>query len=82
MAPKVGLLLPVSDRRGGDDGALLFKGSAMTMRGAFAALSYMTCAGCDATFLYIGIFLNTNLNSALTQTMCGKLKDLFTIGLG
>ncbi|XP_018683492.2 UDP-N-acetylglucosamine transporter UGNT1-like [Musa acuminata AAA Group] len=44
MAPKVGPLLPVSDRRGGDDGALLFKGSAMTMRGAFAALSYMTCA--------------------------------------
>ncbi|CAD5180499.1 unnamed protein product [Musa acuminata subsp. malaccensis] len=44
MAPKVGPLLPVSDHRGGDDGALLFKGSAMTMRGAFAALSYMTCA--------------------------------------
>ncbi|XP_042400507.1 UDP-N-acetylglucosamine transporter UGNT1-like isoform X1 [Zingiber officinale] len=28
------------------------------------------------------IFLNTTLNSALTQTMCGNLKDLFTIGLG
>nr|XP_018683491.1 PREDICTED: uncharacterized protein LOC103989958 [Musa acuminata subsp. malaccensis]XP_018683492.1 PREDICTED: uncharacterized protein LOC103989958 [Musa acuminata subsp. malaccensis] len=42
----------------------------------------MLLAGCDATFLYTGIFFNTTLNSALTQTMCGKLKDLFTIGLG
>ncbi|XP_065850223.1 UDP-N-acetylglucosamine transporter UGNT1 isoform X2 [Euphorbia lathyris] len=28
------------------------------------------------------IFLNTTLNSAVTQTICGNLKDLFTIGLG
>ncbi|KAK9207897.1 hypothetical protein WN944_000246 [Citrus x changshan-huyou] len=30
----------------------------------------------------ISIFLNTTLNSAVTQTICGNLKDLFTIGLG
>ncbi|KAF3338647.1 UDP-sugar transporter sqv-7-like protein [Carex littledalei] len=35
-----------------------------------------------AFFLNYFIFLNTTLNSALTQTMCGNLKDLFTIGLG
>ncbi|KAG6491168.1 UDP-N-acetylglucosamine transporter UGNT1-like isoform X1 [Zingiber officinale] len=35
-----------------------------------------------AFFLNYCIFLNTTLNSALTQTMCGNLKDLFTIGLG
>ncbi|KAH7574391.1 hypothetical protein JRO89_XS03G0290600 [Xanthoceras sorbifolium] len=28
------------------------------------------------------VFLNTALNSALTQTICGNLKDLFTIGIG
>ncbi|KAH9653300.1 UDP-N-acetylglucosamine transporter UGNT1 [Citrus sinensis] len=28
------------------------------------------------------VFLNTTLNSALTQTICGNLKDLLTIGLG
>ncbi|XP_041006612.1 UDP-N-acetylglucosamine transporter UGNT1-like [Juglans microcarpa x Juglans regia] len=28
------------------------------------------------------VFLNTTLNSALTQTICGNLKDLITIGLG
>lgn len=28
------------------------------------------------------IFLNTSLNSALTQTMCGNLKDLGTVALG
>ncbi|XP_028779242.1 UDP-N-acetylglucosamine transporter UGNT1 [Neltuma alba] len=35
-----------------------------------------------AFFLNYSIFLNTTLNSALTQTICGSLKDLFTIGLG
>ncbi|XP_078166302.1 UDP-N-acetylglucosamine transporter UGNT1-like [Carex rostrata] len=35
-----------------------------------------------AFFLNYFIFLNTTLNSALTQTMCGNLKDLFTIGIG
>ncbi|KAJ0986582.1 hypothetical protein J5N97_004938 [Dioscorea zingiberensis] len=48
MAPSVpaakGMLLPVSDppRGGGDES--LYKGSAMTKRGAYAALAYMTCA--------------------------------------
>ncbi|KAB5514659.1 hypothetical protein DKX38_028565 [Salix brachista] len=28
------------------------------------------------------VFMNTTLNSALTQTICGNLKDLFTIGFG
>ncbi|KAL0327415.1 UNVERIFIED_CONTAM: UDP-N-acetylglucosamine transporter UGNT1 [Sesamum angustifolium] len=35
-----------------------------------------------AFFLNYSIFLNTTLNSALTQTICGNLKDLFTISLG
>ncbi|KAL5697931.1 UDP-N-acetylglucosamine transporter ugnt1 [Ranunculus cassubicifolius] len=35
-----------------------------------------------AFFLNYSIFLNTTLNSALTQTMCGNMKDLFTIGIG
>ncbi|CAA6675092.1 unnamed protein product [Spirodela intermedia] len=35
-----------------------------------------------AFFLNYCIFLNTTLNSALTQTMCGNLKDLLTVGLG
>ncbi|KAL8153025.1 hypothetical protein V2J09_010785 [Rumex salicifolius] len=35
-----------------------------------------------AFFLNYSIFLNTTLNSALTQTICGNLKDVFTIGLG
>ncbi|KAG8375798.1 hypothetical protein BUALT_Bualt10G0137900 [Buddleja alternifolia] len=35
-----------------------------------------------AFFLNYTIFLNTTLNSALTQTICGNLKDLFTIALG
>ncbi|GMG98995.1 hypothetical protein Nepgr_000835 [Nepenthes gracilis] len=35
-----------------------------------------------AFFLNYSIFLNTVLNSAVTQNICGNLKDLFTIGLG
>ncbi|KAI5403744.1 UDP-N-acetylglucosamine transporter ugnt1, variant 3 [Lathyrus oleraceus] len=35
-----------------------------------------------AFFLNYSIFLNTTLNSALTQTICGNMKDLFTIGFG
>ncbi|KAG5030950.1 hypothetical protein JHK85_014932 [Glycine max] len=35
-----------------------------------------------AFFLNYSIFLNTTLNSALAQTICGNLKDLFTIGFG
>ncbi|RYR55203.1 hypothetical protein Ahy_A06g030452 [Arachis hypogaea] len=38
-------MLPVSDPgRTHDDGDKLFKGSAMTKRGAYAAVSYMSCA--------------------------------------
>ncbi|ESR63646.1 hypothetical protein CICLE_v10008790mg [Citrus x clementina] len=41
------------------------------------------CFSCIlAFFLNYSIFLNTTLNSAVTQTICGNLKDLFTIGLG
>lgn len=41
-----GVLLPVSAEAGKGDGeAALFKGSAMTRRGAVAALSYMSCSG-------------------------------------
>ncbi|CAH9084151.1 unnamed protein product [Cuscuta epithymum] len=35
-----------------------------------------------AFFLNYCIFLNTTLNSAVTQTICGNMKDLFTISLG
>ncbi|XP_027903441.1 UDP-N-acetylglucosamine transporter UGNT1-like isoform X4 [Vigna unguiculata] len=35
-----------------------------------------------AFFLNYSIFLNTTLNSALAQTICGNLKDLFTISFG
>ncbi|KAI8022901.1 UDP-N-acetylglucosamine transporter UGNT1 [Camellia lanceoleosa] len=35
-----------------------------------------------AFLLNYSVFLNTTLNSALTQTICGNLKDLFTVGLG
>lgn len=35
-----------------------------------------------AFFLNYSIFLNTTLNSAVTQTICGNLKDFFTIALG
>ncbi|KVH99787.1 protein of unknown function DUF250 [Cynara cardunculus var. scolymus] len=35
-----------------------------------------------AFFLNYSIFLNTTLNSAVTQTICGNLKDLFTIAFG
>ncbi|CAI9096640.1 OLC1v1032832C1 [Oldenlandia corymbosa var. corymbosa] len=35
-----------------------------------------------AFFLNYSVFLNTTLNSALTQTICGNMKDLFTITLG
>ncbi|KAE9616329.1 putative sugar phosphate transporter domain-containing protein [Lupinus albus] len=42
----------------------------------------LICSCILAFFLNYSIFLNTTLNSALTQTICGNLKDLFTIGLG
>ncbi|KAF5178729.1 Nucleotide-sugar uncharacterized transporter [Thalictrum thalictroides] len=46
----------------------------------FQAVMLFSCI--MAFFLNYSIFLNTTLNSALTQTMCGNMKDLFTIGLG
>ncbi|XP_068665967.1 UDP-N-acetylglucosamine transporter UGNT1-like [Aristolochia californica] len=45
-------------------------------------LVVMLCSCILAFFLNYFIFLNTTLNSALTQTMCGNLKDLFTVGFG
>ncbi|KAG9446667.1 hypothetical protein H6P81_012795 [Aristolochia fimbriata] len=46
----------------------------------FLAVMLLSCI--LAFFLNYFIFLNTTLNSALTQTMCGNLKDLFTVGFG
>ncbi|XP_058072103.1 UDP-N-acetylglucosamine transporter UGNT1 [Magnolia sinica] len=46
----------------------------------FQAVMLLSCI--MAFFLNYSIFLNTTLNSALTQTMCGNLKDIFTVGLG
>ncbi|KAJ8774094.1 hypothetical protein K2173_009525 [Erythroxylum novogranatense] len=46
----------------------------------FVAVLLLSCM--LAFFLNYSIFLNTSLNSALTQTICGNLKDLFTIVLG
>eukprot|EP00475_Leptophrys_vorax_P018366 TRINITY_DN25090_c3_g1_i1.p1 TRINITY_DN25090_c3_g1~~TRINITY_DN25090_c3_g1_i1.p1 ORF type:complete len:471 (+),score=26.21 TRINITY_DN25090_c3_g1_i1:89-1501(+) len=46
----------------------------------FIAILAMSCA--MAFTLNYTIFLNTALNSALTQTMCGNLKDLGTVGIG
>lgn len=44
-------VLPVSDP-GKDDNDKIFRGSAMTKRAAYAAISYMACAG--FTFLLLG----------------------------
>ncbi|CAN1812701.1 UDP-N-acetylglucosamine transporter UGNT1 [Linum perenne] len=46
----------------------------------FLAVMILSCI--LAFFLNYCIFLNTTLNSAVTQTICGNLKDLFTIGIG
>ncbi|KAJ4953990.1 hypothetical protein NE237_030822 [Protea cynaroides] len=46
----------------------------------FQAVMLLSCI--MAFLLNYSIFLNTTLNSALTQTICGNLKDFFTIGLG
>ncbi|KAM1664354.1 hypothetical protein ACFXTN_039889 [Malus domestica] len=45
-------------------------------------MAVLLCSCILAFFLNYSIFLNTTLNSALTQTICGNLKDFFTIGLG
>ncbi|CAN6915683.1 unnamed protein product [Brassica oleracea] len=42
----------------------------------------LLCSCVLAFFLNYSIFLNTTLNSALTQTICGNMKDVFTVGLG
>lgn len=46
----------------------------------FMAVMLLSCM--MAFFLNYSIFLNTTLNSAVTQTMCGNLKDVFTVGFG
>ncbi|XP_074317683.1 UDP-N-acetylglucosamine transporter UGNT1-like, partial [Silene latifolia] len=46
----------------------------------FQAVMLLSCI--MAFFLNYTVFWNTALNSALTQTICGNLKDVFTIGLG
>ncbi|GAB4832833.1 hypothetical protein Ancab_006848 [Ancistrocladus abbreviatus] len=46
----------------------------------FQAVMLLSCI--VAFFLNYTVFLNTTLNSALTQSICGNLKDVFTIGLG
>ncbi|XP_021760758.1 nucleotide-sugar uncharacterized transporter 3-like [Chenopodium quinoa] len=46
----------------------------------FQAVMFLSCT--LAFFLNYTVFWNTALNSALTQTICGNLKDVFTIGLG
>ncbi|XP_048227529.1 UDP-N-acetylglucosamine transporter UGNT1 isoform X2 [Ricinus communis] len=46
----------------------------------FQVVMLLSCV--MAFFINYFVFLNTTLNSALTQTICGNLKDLFTIGLG
>ncbi|KAJ4899152.1 Nucleotide/sugar transporter family protein [Raphanus sativus] len=42
----------------------------------------LLCSCVLAFFLNYCIFLNTTLNSAVTQTICGNMKDVFTVGLG
>lgn len=46
----------------------------------FQAILLLSCI--MAFLLNYTIFLNTTLNSALTQTICGNMKDLFTVGIG
>ncbi|XP_022883321.1 nucleotide-sugar uncharacterized transporter 3-like [Olea europaea var. sylvestris] len=46
----------------------------------FQAVMFLSCV--VAFLLNYTVFLNTTVNSALTQSICGNLKDLFTIGFG
>ncbi|XP_062148941.1 UDP-N-acetylglucosamine transporter UGNT1-like [Alnus glutinosa] len=46
----------------------------------FQAVMLLSCI--MAFLINYCVFLNTTLNSALTQTICGNLKDLLTVGLG
>eukprot|EP00217_Crustomastix_stigmatica_P013514 CAMPEP_0183794430 /NCGR_PEP_ID=MMETSP0803_2-20130417/3831_1 /TAXON_ID=195967 /ORGANISM="Crustomastix stigmata, Strain CCMP3273" /LENGTH=220 /DNA_ID=CAMNT_0026038833 /DNA_START=592 /DNA_END=1254 /DNA_ORIENTATION=+ len=47
---------------------------------AFQAVLFTSCM--LAFFLNYAIFLNTTVNSALTQTVCGNLKDILVIVAG
>lgn len=48
-----------------------------------AAFQVMMLLSCGMAFcLNYAIFLNTTVNSALTQTICGNLKDFFTVVIG
>jgi solute carrier family 35 protein len=47
---------------------------------SFEAVVVASCALAFA--LNYAVFLNTSLNSALTQTICGNLKDVVVIVLG
>ncbi|CAI5474033.1 unnamed protein product [Closterium sp. Yama58-4] len=51
-----------------------------TISPAHQAVLSMSCLMAFA--LNYTIFLNTSINSALTQTMCGNIKDLGTVGIG
>ncbi|XP_022143101.1 nucleotide-sugar uncharacterized transporter 3-like [Momordica charantia] len=46
----------------------------------FQCVMFLSCI--MAFLINYFVFLNTTLNSALTQTVCGNLKDVFSIGLG
>ncbi|KAL1816040.1 hypothetical protein ACET3Z_018614 [Daucus carota] len=46
----------------------------------FQAVMVLSCL--MAFSLNYTVFLNTTRNSALTQTICGNLKDVFTVGIG
>ncbi|XP_009628552.1 UDP-N-acetylglucosamine transporter UGNT1-like [Nicotiana tabacum] len=46
----------------------------------FQAVIFLSCV--LAFLLNYCVFLNTTINSALTQTVCGNLKDFFTVGFG
>lgn len=63
------LILPVSDSPrdlererlvGDDNDEKLFRGSAMTRRGAYAAISYMACAGKLRSLQFDALFVPKN----------------------
>ncbi|CAL5397171.1 unnamed protein product [Camellia sinensis] len=57
--------------------------SLASLRNDQSPKSVVMLLSCIMAFLLnYSVFLNTTLNSALTQTICGNLKDLFTVGLG
>ncbi|XAR70982.1 hypothetical protein NMG60_11028042 [Bertholletia excelsa] len=64
------MVLPVSDPERGDE--KLFKGSGMTKRGAYAAISYMSCA------VMLIIFNKAALSSY--NFPCANVITLFQVG--